>query len=150
MERYAGHVSWERVVSGQCGFRNLFDYLLHEGESAPETLLEQFGDRQDIGSDLLKAAEDGVAVAEKVLRLFVRLYGAQAGNLALTALATSGVFIAGGIAPRIVSALKSGEFIGAFNNKGRFQEILRKIPVHVVTEPNIALLGAAYYAAAKT
>jgi glucokinase len=84
---------------------------------------------------------DDLAVA--ALDLFVRIYGAEAGNLALKVLARGGVYIAGGIAPQIIGKLEGGEFLRAFADKGRFAGLLGDIPVHVVLNPKVGLLGAA-------
>ena len=78
--------------------------------------------------------------------MFVEAYGATAGNLALTVVATGGVFIGGGIAPRILPALDSGRFIAAFVDKGPMQPLLESMPVHVILNPQAGLLGAAVFA----
>ncbi|GAG20490.1 unnamed protein product, partial [marine sediment metagenome] len=80
--------------------------------------------------------------------LFISLYGAAAGNLALVTKATGGVFVGGGIAPKILPRLRAGEFIRAFRDKGRLGPLLERIPVRVITEPRTALIGAAACAAA--
>ncbi|MEJ5211956.1 MAG: glucokinase, partial [Burkholderiales bacterium] len=92
-------------------------------------------------------AEAGEARAADALRLFCRLYGAVAGNVALTFWATGGVYIAGGIAPRILSRLEEGAFLDAFLDKGRFRASLARMPVRVVLEPRVGLLGAMRVAA---
>lgn len=148
-ERYDGHVSWERVVSGQCGFRNLFDFLRQKGEPASPALLQSLGDRADIGADIITAASEGEPIAEKILNWFSHLYGAEAGNLALKVVATGGVYVGGGIAPRMLPYLMTGPFMSGFRDKGRFDHLLEQIPVQVITEPNVALLGAAHYTAAQ-
>jgi glucokinase len=86
-------------------------------------------------------------LSERVLDLFCEIFGAQAGNLALTVLATGGVYLAGGIAPAIVERLKTGPFISAFRDKDRMSDLLSRIPVHVIMNPNAGLLGAAAVAA---
>jgi glucokinase len=83
----------------------------------------------------------------ETLRIFVEAYGAEAGNLALRSLAIGGVYIGGGIAPKILPALTDGRFMRAFLSKGPFEAMLRRIPVHVILEPQAGLLGAAIYAA---
>src|SRR5205807_2044803 len=77
------------------------------------------------------------------LALFVSVYGAEAGNLALKALAVGGVILAGGIAPRILPALRAGSFVAAFRDKGRLASLMETIPVFVTLNPKTALLGAA-------
>ena len=81
-------------------------------------------------------------IAIKSLDLFAEIYGAYAGNLALAGLCRNGVYIAGGIAPRIINILSAGSFMRAFRNKGRFSIMMHEIPVHVITNPRISLLGA--------
>ena len=89
------------------------------------------------------ALMQGNSLAAEALGLFVRIYGAQAGNLALTVLATGGVYIAGGIAPKIISKLKDGAFLRAFNDKGRMSALVQAMPVHVIVNPKVGLIGAA-------
>jgi glucokinase len=91
------------------------------------------------------AGDDPLSV--KALDIFVSVYGVQAGNLALTVLATGGVYIAGGIAPRIVAKLQDGSFLAAFRGKGRLSDLVARIPVHVIVSPDVGLLGAAVAAA---
>jgi glucokinase len=79
----------------------------------------------------------------RALDMFASAYGAQAANLALTVMATGGVYVAGGIAPRIVSKLRDGSFISAFRDKGRLSDVLARVPVHVIVNPHTALIGAA-------
>lgn len=142
-----GHVSWERVVSGTFGFRNLLDFLRLSGRiSLPHHISEESLDASDVGPLVTEAATNGAEWARVVMQWFVRLYGAEAGNLALKSMAVSGVYIAGGIAPKILTWLKDGEFVSAFANKGRFADFLRDIPIHVITDEHAALRGAAHVA----
>jgi glucokinase len=82
----------------------------------------------------------------KTLRLFVSILGAIAGNLALTGMTTGGMYIGGGIVPRILPILEEADFMGAFADKGRFRDLLSRIPVHVILNDKAALLGAAWCA----
>ncbi|MEN9835801.1 MAG: hypothetical protein RL011_1994 [Pseudomonadota bacterium] len=148
--RYQGHVSWERVVSGQCGFRNLFDFMCERGDHVSPTLLDAVGDRLDIGAAIITAADRGEPIAVNLLKWFAELYGAEAGNMALKLLATGGVYIGGGIAPRILPYLTGGDFVGGFRAKGRFLELLDAMPIKVITEPHAPLLGAAHFAASQS
>lgn len=143
--RYRGHVSWERVVSGLDGFRNLYDFLQSvRGERPSAALAAATDGAHDIGEAVLDAAAAGEPFAEKVVRWFVRLYGAETGNLALKALAVGGVYVGGGIAPRLGRRwLEAGGFVAAMTAKGRFADLLAAMPVHVVTDPDLALKGAA-------
>ena len=86
-------------------------------------------------------------IAKQALDLFVSIYGAEAGNLALKVLALDGVYVGGGIAPKLIAKLKDGTFMKAFTNKGRYKRLMSGIPVKVVMNEKTALLGAAAYAA---
>jgi glucokinase len=143
MMRRNDHVSWERVVSGLLGFRNLLDFLVDTRRiSVPAATAVQLTE-PDVGAEVVAAAAAGEAWAETVMGWFVRLYGAEAGNLALKALALGGVYVAGGIAPRILPWLKSGRFMAAMTAKGRFSALLADIPVRVILDEEVALKGAA-------
>jgi glucokinase len=88
-------------------------------------------------------------ICEKALDIFVSAYGAEAGNLALKLLSVGGVYVGGGIAPRILEKLKDGAFLKAFTDKGRLSQLLVKMPVRIILEGRAALLGAAAYAEAR-
>jgi glucokinase len=140
------HVSWERVVSGLEGFRNMYDFLVTErGETPSPALLSASAAGYDLGAAVVETAAAGDAVAQKILRWFARLYGAEAGNLALKGMSIGGLYVGGGIAPRILPYLEA-EFMGGFAAKGRFRELLSAMPVRVVTDPDVALIGAARFA----
>lgn len=133
-EKY-GRVSWERVVSG-LGLVDLYEFYRGRlGLAAASGRLEN-------GQAIAAAADDGDPAAEAALRLFVRAYGAEAGNLALRGLTRGGVYLAGGIAPKILSWLGDGAFLRAFGDKGRLSHTLVDVPVHVVTARDVALRGA--------
>jgi glucokinase len=139
LARYGGHVSWERVVSGP-GLLNLFGFLRDvEGDPVPAELAG-CDDAEAISSAALAG---GPSIAVEALALFVHFYGAEAGNLALKLKATGGVYLGGGIAPRIVPKLVDGTFAASFADKGRFRSLLETIPIRVVLEPRAALWGAA-------
>jgi len=140
-KRY-GHVSWERVVSGP-GLEAIYRFLHERGEMEESSLLAETmvaGDPSAAISEFALVHRDPLASA--ALDLFVAAYGAEAGNLALKILASGGVYIAGGIAPKIIERLEEGGFMRAFLNKGRFAGLLATIPVQVVTNPQVGLLGA--------
>jgi glucokinase len=144
---FGPHVSWERVLSGP-GLLNVYRFLRqHRGRPEPAELTARMAheDPSAVVSQVALAGSDPVAV--EALDLFVSLYGAEAGNLALKALAVGGVFVAGGIAPKILSRLTAGGFVTAFRAKGRFDHLMTSIPVRVALEPRSALLGAASVAA---
>jgi len=136
------HVSYDRVVCGS-GLVRIYEFLRERAGTGDAPELRQAMLDGDPAAAISQAAlhrTDPRAV--QALDLFVRIYGAQAGNLALTALATGGVFIAGGIAPKIIDKLADGDFIRAFNQKGRMSRLLNTIPVRVVLNPHVGLLGA--------
>lgn len=142
-----GRVSYERVVSGP-GLVNLYRFLRDTGKGEePPWLSEQLRDG-DPAAVVSRHALDGTSLlCVQALDLFVSVYGAQAGNLALTIMATGGVYLGGGIAPKILSKLKEPSFMSAFTAKGRLSPLLEDIPVRVIMNPKTALLGAARHAA---
>lgn len=147
-EKLGGHVSYERILSGP-GIANIYHYL-RDGGHAPESpeLAALLGETDDPAREISGyAMERKDALALATLRLFARIYGAEAGNLALKCLARGGVLIGGGIAPKILFALTDGEFMEAFCAKGRFASFMRTMPVRVALNPSTGLLGAADYAA---
>ena len=138
-----GHVSYERVVSGP-GLANIYRFLrLYRGTPEPRWLTERIGggDPSPVITTAALAHED--PICDEALTMFASIYGAAAGSVALTALATGGVFIGGGIAPKILPRLRDGTFVASFARKGRFSDTLRRIPIQVVLAPHVALLGAA-------
>ena len=143
LRRSFGRVSYERVVSGP-GLMRIFSFLQANGTGIPSRQLLDASRKRDDTAELI--AEYGVAkldpLAVRALDLFIAVYGAFAGNMALATLARGGVFIAGGIAPRIAGRLQDGTFVRAFANKGRFSDLLSSVPVHVVMNPQVGLLGA--------
>ena len=149
LQRRYDHVSWERLLSGE-GLVNLAEALAsHDGQPLPPALAEQLAkDRADAPALVTQLARAAEPVCQRALQLFCRLYGAEAGNLALKILPTGGLFVAGGIAPRILPELTSGAFRQAFLDKGRMRRLLESIPVHVVLDPLTPLYGAAALVAA--
>lgn len=146
LQKEFGHVSYERALSGP-GLFNLYRFLRDSGVAPePEWLRTRIaGD--DPGAVISKVGLAGDdPLCAQALDLFVSVYGAEAGNLALKTFALGGVYIGGGIAPKILSKLQDGTFIRAFTDKGRFAELLRSIEVRVALNPYAPLLGAAYYA----
>lgn len=148
-EMYPEHVSWERILSG-IGFSHIYDFLLADGYSEPCPAVPAAEDPNSYGIDrnavISRLGIDGEdALCAEAVRLFAELYGAEAGNLALKAFATGGVFIGGGIGPKIRSALESGEFMQSFTAKGRLQPLLEKMPVKLALNPKTPLLGAMHY-----
>ncbi|NOZ54488.1 MAG: glucokinase [Gammaproteobacteria bacterium] len=140
-------VSIEHVLSGP-GLDNIFDFFKAKAPAGVSDVLAQAIEASGVAPAIttLGAGQGGDTLAAQVLTLFVQIYGAIAGNLALMSHATGGVYISGGIAPRIMETLKNGEFIAAFNRKSKMQHLLETIPVSVVSNPQIGLLGAALVA----
>ncbi|HKD78852.1 MAG TPA: glucokinase [Candidatus Angelobacter sp.] len=142
-----GRVSYERILSGR-GLKNVYDFLRDSGtEREPPSLLEELTQAPDPAAVISKHGLAATAViCERALDIFVSVYGAEAGNLALKMLAIGGVFLSGGIAAHILPKLSTPAFMLAFVAKGRLQPLLEKIPVKVVTDDRIGLVGAARYA----
>jgi glucokinase len=142
-QRY-GHVSCERVCSGM-GLPDLYAFFKDSGRlSEPEWLQHQLSEAKDRTPVIVRSAvEEGVEISKATLELFVSILGSEAGNMALKVLATGGVYLAGGIPPRIIPHLKTGVFMEAFTHKGRFTEFLANVPIYVVLNPKVALMGAA-------
>jgi glucokinase len=139
-----GRVEVEHVLSGP-GLLNLADFTHGTG---PCSELEEAGGSPDLPAVVSKAALDGSCpCCAEALDLFVSAYGAVAGNFALAAVTRGGVFVGGGIAPRILPALEKPAFIEAFNAKSPMNPLLEAMPVHVILNPDAGLLGAAVYAA---
>jgi glucokinase len=139
------HVSCERIISG-IGFSHLYDFLCEQGVAPPcpdVPVLNNETDRNAVISQLGVANTDPLCAA--VVELFVELYGAEAGNLALKSLATGGVFIGGGIGAKILPAMQNGHFINAFKAKGRFYPLLDKLSVKLSLNPRAPLIGAINY-----
>ncbi len=145
--KFGGHVSYERVLSGP-GFFNVYSFFRDSGHAPePEWLAEkiQAGDPSFVVAATGLAGLDENCVA--TLDLFATIYGAEAGNLALKALAVGGVFVAGGIAPKILPALtRNDAFLRGFFAKGRFTDLMKNLHVSVALNPRAPLIGAAYYA----
>lgn len=147
LKQQYGHVSWERLLSGH-GQHNIYQFLRKKRGVAEPCWL---GEEMEAGDPAAVITQNGLAgkdpICMEALDLFVRYYGTQAGNLALTIMATGGLFIGGGIAPRILTKLQEPIFIEAFLDKGRMRALLEKIPVKVILNPKTALIGAAHRAA---
>jgi len=141
-----GHVSQERVVSGP-GLENVFDYLrtVEKRPVVPAVLhrLETEDARAVIGG---AGVAGTCATCREAVDWFVRLYGAQAGNLALTVMALGGVFVGGGIVTKILPRMTTGAFMDSFVDKGRYMDLLEEVPVNIILNPKTALLGAAHAA----
>jgi glucokinase len=149
MQKYNGRISFERVVSGM-GLTNIYEFLREvRGVDEPAWLAERLAseDPNAVITELALAAKS--EICEKTLDIFVSAYGSEAGNLALKLLSVGGVYIGGGIAPRILEKLKDGAFMKAFTDKGRMSQLIINMPVRIILESRAALLGAAAYAEAR-
>jgi glucokinase len=137
------HVSYERVCSGP-GLWRIYRFLRERGTAEPSWLAGRLAGAKDPVPILVDAAlTEKTGICVRTVSLFCSILGAEAGNLALKTLATGGVYIGGGIAPRILPFLEEGTFLAAFRRKGRMADLLFRIPVHVILEPRAALIGAA-------
>jgi glucokinase len=145
-----GHVSYERVLSGP-GLVNVYEFLREKGCSQePAGFAAQLGQGDDAAA-ISRAAMDGTnPLAEKAQDLWISVYGAEAGNLALKTMATGGIFLGGGISPKILPKLRGPLFMNSFLEKGRLRSLLESIPVQVITNDKAGLLGAARCAAVKS
>jgi glucokinase len=141
-----GHVSWERLVSGP-GLVNIHGFLVHHSGQDVADWLKHELQAGDPAAAISRAAQTGRdALCVEALALFVRLYGVEAGNLALKMMASGGLYIGGGIAPKILGQLESGAFMDAFRAKGRMQGLLEQMPVRVIINDRTALYGPAVFA----
>jgi glucokinase len=145
-ERYPEHVSYERVLSGP-GIHMLYEFLLDIGYEAAPDCMKKIVQSKDPSAMVSRCAlKDKDPLCLEALNLFAEIYGAEAGNLALKSMSTGGVYIGGGIAPKILEVLREDQFMNGFVRKGRFEKMLRKIPVRLSMHTDTALLGAAYFA----
>jgi glucokinase len=145
--RFGGHVSYERVLSGD-GIGDLYGFVRERTGEREPTWLAQAIAAGDRNAAISKAAlEHKDAACVRALELFAEILGAEAGNVALRSVATGGVVIGGGIPPKVLPVLQAGALIRRFNDKGRFSNWTRTLGVRVTLEPRAALLGAAHYVA---
>lgn len=143
-------VSYERIVSGSGLFR-VYRFLrdTNRGEE-PDWLAETIDGAEEPAALISEAAQDGRSeLCERALGIFIDVYGAEAGNLALKNFSLGGLYVGGGIAPKILPTLQDGRFLTAFQDKGRYRELMEEIPVKVLLNPRTPLRGAARYAAER-
>ncbi len=147
LERQHGHVSYERVISGM-GIHNIYRALVEELGRAESPLVRAEMEKDDPPAVITRHALAGSdATCSEAVDRFIAIYGAEAGNLALRVMSTGGVYVAGGIAPRMVERMRAGNFTRAFGDKGRLGPLCQQIPVHIVLNTQVGLLGAAACAA---
>jgi len=149
-QKYNGRISFERVVSGM-GLTGIYEFLRDvRGLEEPTWLAEAIAKVDDPNSVITEMALAARSeICAKALDMFVSAYGAEAGNLALKVLSVGGLYVGGGIAPRILEKLKDGTFLRAFTDKGRLSQLLINMPVRVILDSRAALMGAAAYAEAR-
>ena len=143
-----GHISYERVISGQ-GIKHIYDYL-QESNGIPENpdVARRLAQGEEPANKIISEAalSHSSELCMNTLTTFVSILGAECGNMALKTLAYGGIYLGGGIPPKIIDKLKDGSFMAAFLNKGRFANTLIKIPVYVILKDEPGLFGAACYA----
>ncbi len=144
------HVSYERVCSGS-GIPNLYDFFQsRSNQTNPSKISKQIAAAKDPAPTILEAAMKGsCSVCQDTLNLFIEILGSETGNLALKVMSSGGIFLGGGIPPRILSALDSDNFRRPFLNKGRLSYLLEAMPVHVITNSRAAMIGAASHCLSK-
>jgi len=147
MQRYE-HVSYERACSG-IGIPNIYTFFRDSGrQEEPEWLAKELANAKDPTPHIISFALEKAskcAICEATLDMFISLLGSEAGNMALKILPTGGVYLGGGIPPRILPALQKGLFMKKFLQKGRMSDLLLNMPIHVIVNKDTALAGAAYY-----
>ena len=142
LQKRYGHVSYERIVSGP-GLVAIFEFLRDSGQGSLSSQLNEAMKEGDGAAVITRFAQQGnEPIAQMAVDLFVRVYGAFVGNLALLALPRGGIYVAGGIAAKIAGVMQQGDFMRAFFDKGRYTELLGTLPLHIVTNPQVGLLGA--------
>ena len=138
-----GHVSIERILSGQ-GLYNIYEYLTVSGAyEAPEWISKKIEENDPARIINEEARLSGQELCLKAVDVFISILGAAAGNLALTGMTTGGVYLGGGMPPKLLWRLEKGLFMKSFNEKGRFRSVMERIPVKVIMHDNAAMLGAA-------
>jgi glucokinase len=145
-----GHVSYERILSGP-GLVNVYEFLRDSGCGKESAEFSDALKQGDPAAVISRAALDGTqGLAEKALDVWIAVYGAEAANLALKVMATGGLFLAGGISPKILAKLTGPVFMQSFLDKGRMRPLVESIPVQIVTNDKAGLLGAARCAAVRS
>lgn len=144
--KYPLHVSLERILSGP-GIATLYDFLAESGFASQPDSIKNMKEEMDKSALISQEALlNHDPLCHETLRLFSEIYGAEAGNLALKSMALGGVYVGGGIAPKILPFLQTETFFNAFVSKGRFEPMLRSMPLKISLNPQTALLGAGYFA----
>ena len=148
-QQLGGRVSYERVIAG-VGIKSVYDFLRDVRRMEEPAWLKERMDTEDPNAVIGELGEAGTSeICAKTLDMVVSAYGAESGNLALKVLAIGGVYLGGGIAPKILKKLQDGSFMKAFTDKGRLSDLLVQTPVRVILESRAALIGAAAFAEAR-
>ncbi|KAF0204303.1 MAG: hypothetical protein FD173_1596 [Gallionellaceae bacterium] len=146
LQQRHGHVSYERIVSGP-GLVAIFEFLRDSGRATPSVELVSAMQAGDGAAAIASfSSEQNEVIATQAMDLFTQIYGAFVGNVALTALPRGGIYVAGGIAAKIAAQMQSGGFMRAYLDKGRFNGLLSMLPLSIVANPQIGLLGASLVA----
>ena len=149
LRRLQGRVSCERVVSG-LGIKNVYAFLRDDQKMEEPAWLRERMAGEDPNAVIGQCGEDGSSeICFETLRMFTSSFGAEAGNVALKVLAMGGIYLGGGIAPKILKTMQNGEFTRAFLDKGRLSPLLEALPVRIILDDTCALLGAAAFAEAR-
>ena len=145
-KKYGGRVSYERIASGP-GIKNIYDFLSAMGKAEePDWVRKEIAEAADAPATISKLAQEGkAAICEQTMSIFVSVYGAQAGDCALTFMSTGGVFIGGSIAAKNVPKMQHPAFMEAFLDKGRLASLLQDMPIKIVLNDNAGMIGAARY-----
>ena len=147
-KRHPEHVSVERLVSG-IGIYTIYEFLKEKNFAKESKIMLELNESDDKNAMVTKCALEGDTLCTEAMKIFVEIYGAETGNLALKSLSLGGVYIGGGIAPKILPFLLDGNFLNAFAAKGRFQETLMNMQIKISLNQNTALLGSAHFAVDK-
>ena len=147
LRKKLGHVSVERVISGQ-GIVNIYEYLRDEHlySESPELCAEMAASKDRASLIAQRAESNASPICVKALDVFVELLGAECGNFMLKLMALGGIYLGGGIPPKILKKLQDGSIIHSYTSKGRFEGVVRAIPLYVIKDDHAALLGAAHIA----
>lgn len=147
-KRHPEHVSVERLVSG-IGIYTIYEFLKEKNFAKESKIMLELNESDDKNAMVTKCALEGDTLCTEAMKIFVEIYAAEAGNLALKSLSLGGVYIGGGIAPKILPFLTDGNFLKAFAAKGRFKETLMNMQIKISLNQNTALLGAVHFAIDK-
>ena len=141
MKNHFERVSYERLVSGT-GLSNIYSFLVNRHTGSGDEIRPSLLESPDPAAAITEQAQRGDAMAQRTVRLFLSIYGAVVGDLALVSLAYGGIYIAGGIAPKLLSEMRDGTFMQAFLHKGRMAPLVKQMPIQIILNQDVGLLGA--------